>query len=154
MVSTNHFRGRKLSKSVRAPVSPRHPHVQAAIVPPLATGCLVTFNVNAVGAGGLSTCTKTNFKLTNWAGGEWFEFFPDDQGHTAAWECFMSFGGTTIHCVYSVDFGSGFEHLAAADDSSYNGTDNYDSGPLLIVPLVISATGTIEVILNNAGHPP
>jgi len=42
MVSTNHFRGRRLSRTLRAPISPRKPHAAAAAAepPPILAGVI------------------------------------------------------------------------------------------------------------------
>lgn len=103
MVSTNHFRGRRLGKSLRAPISPRKPHAEAAAAepPPVLAG-LIWSCTSDVGLG-VSTIPLHQAFPVDFGGGQWRESGLDQEGHGYLLIVFLDFDPNPMNVVLQID---------------------------------------------------
>jgi hypothetical protein len=145
MVSTNHFRGRKLGGNLRSPVSPRRPHVDAVVVIPPPPPGFNTWDIDADFGDGPSTVASHTSAPTETSPNNWAEFGTDQQGNSFALLILYDDFNLQISTQYVVDQGSGFNVLAVIDPLTWDGVSETEFPPANWVATGMSASGTIIV---------
>jgi len=129
MVSTNHFRGRRLSRTLRAPISPRKPHAEAAAAAPPPPPVGVRWSLTVDNGGGLAEIPEHEAVPTLIAPGEWQEL-GTAPGVVQYWlQVLFTDEFTPLYFFVYLDQGFGFQFAAEITSFFWDGVTPTVFGP-------------------------